>query len=147
MVGRGLLTKNPVNGVLKRPEGGSHEELQLRIMAHGLLQTFERYYITMAILAKNGSGTLSRAELEQLCFLTAQRISQLHEVAAPEFSDRNLFRQFIGLLRENGVLTTDADEKLAFSEVIEEISEDARFILSAEIRHGIMRAAPQVLRD
>jgi glycerol-3-phosphate O-acyltransferase len=97
----------------------------------------------MAILAKNGSGKLTRAELEQLCFLTAQRISRLHEIAAPEFSDRNLFRQFINLLRENGVLGTDADEKLVFAEVIREISEDAKFILSTEIRHGIMRVAPQ----
>lgn len=143
----GLLTENPANGVLKRPEGGSRADLQLRIMAHGLLQTFERYYITMAILAKNGSGKLTRSELEQLCFLTAQRISQLHEIAAPEFSDRNLFRQFIAVLRENGVMTTNAEEKLEFSEVIEEIGEDARFILSAEIRHGIMRVAPQILRD
>jgi glycerol-3-phosphate O-acyltransferase len=138
-----LLDRNPETGVLKRPEGGSHEELQLRIMAHGLLQTFERYYITMAVLAKNGPGTLTRPELEQLCYLTAQRISQLHEVAAPEFSDRNLFRQFIALLRENGVLTTNAEEKLEFGEVIRTISDDARFILSAEIRHGILRVAPQ----
>jgi glycerol-3-phosphate O-acyltransferase len=143
LVEKGLLTKNPETGVLNPPAGGSHEDLQLRIMAHGLLQTFERYYITMAILAKNGSGTLTRAELEQLCFLTAQRISQLHEIAAPEFSDRNLFRQFISLLRENGVLSNGDDEKLEFAEVIREISDDARFILSADIRHGILRVAPQ----
>jgi glycerol-3-phosphate O-acyltransferase len=147
MVEKGLLAQDAGTGVLKPPAGGSREDLQLRIMAHGLLQTFERYFITMAILAKNGSGKLTRAELEQLCFLTAQRISQLHEIAAPEFSDRNLFRQFINLLRENGVLSSGADEKLVFAEVIREISEDARFILSAEIRHGIMRVAPQVLQD
>jgi glycerol-3-phosphate O-acyltransferase len=147
MVEKGLLAQDGGTGVLKPPAGGSHEDLQLRIMAHGLLQTFERYFITMAILAKNGSGKLTRAELEQLCFLTAQRISQLHEIAAPEFSDRNLFRQFINLLRENGVLSSGADEKLVFAEVIREISEDARFILSTEIRHGIMRVAPQVLQD
>jgi glycerol-3-phosphate O-acyltransferase len=143
LIATGLLSRNPETGLLKRPEGGSHEELQLRIMAHGLLQTFERYYITMAVLAKNGPGTLTRSELEQLCYLTAQRISQLHEIAAPEFCDRNLFRQFIALLRENGVLTTNAEEKLEFGEVIQTISDDARFILSAEIRHGILRVAPQ----
>ena len=112
-----------------------------------LLQTFERYFITMAILAKNGSGQLTRGELERLCYLTAQRIAQLHEIAAPEFSDRNLFRQFISLLRDNGVLTTNAEEKLEFDEVIGQISDDARFILNADIRHGIMRVAPQVLHE
>jgi glycerol-3-phosphate O-acyltransferase len=144
---QGLLTKNRKNKTLQRPEGGSHEELQLRVMGHGLLHTFERYFITMAILDKNGSGTLSRSELERLCFLTAQRISQLNEFAAPEFSDRNLFRQFIALLRESGVLTTNSDEKLEFNEVIRQISDDARYILNKEIRHGIIRVAPQVLEE
>jgi glycerol-3-phosphate O-acyltransferase len=147
LVDRGLLKRKPESGLLKSPDGGTREDQQLRIMGHGLLQTFERYYITMAILAKNGSGRLTRSELERLCHLTAQRIAQLNEIAAPEFSDRNLFRQFIALLRENGVLTTNAEEKLEFDEVIGQISEDAKFILSAEIRHGITRVAPQVLHD
>jgi glycerol-3-phosphate O-acyltransferase len=146
LVDRGLLKLDPDSGLLDRPEGGSAEELQLLIMGHALLQTFERYYITTAILAKNGSGVLTRSELERLCHLTAQRISLLHEMAAPEFSDRNLFRQFISLLRENGILTPNGDEKLEFDELIERISDDAKFVLSKEIRHGIMRVAPQVLQ-
>ena len=145
MLKQDLLNENSKGGALQRPEGGSLEELQLRVMGYALLQTFERFYITTAILAKNGSGKLSRSELERLCFLTAQRISQLNEFAAPEFSDQGLFRQFISLLRENGVLTTNSDEKLEFNEVIQQISDDARYILSKEIRHGIMRVAPQVL--
>jgi glycerol-3-phosphate O-acyltransferase len=144
---RGLLTRRGESGTFRRPEGGTREDLQLSIMAHGLLQTFERYYITMAVLAKNGSGRLTRGELEQLCFLTAQRIAQLHEMAAPEFSDRNLFRQFINLLREADILTTGAGDTLEFGTVIGQIGEDARFILSREIQHGIMRVAPQVLRE
>jgi len=117
----------------------------LRIMGHALLQTFERYYITVAVLAKNGSGKLTRNELERLCILTAQRISLLNEFAAPEFYDRNLFRNFITLLRESDVLTTNSDEKLEFNSVIQQISDDSRFILSQEIRHNIIRVAPQVL--
>ncbi len=141
-----LLSKNAEGNVLRCPKGGGQKELQLRVMGHSLLQTFERYFITVAILAKNGSGTLTRGDLERLCYLTAQRISQLNEFAAPEFSDRNLFRQFIVLLRDEGVLTTNADEKLEFNEMLRQISNDAKFILSKEIRHGILRVAPQVLR-
>ncbi len=142
---QGLLKKGEDDEILKRPKGGSRKEQQLRVMGHSLLQTFERYYITVAILAKNGSGTLTRSELERLCFLTAQRISQLNEFAAPEFSDRHLFRQFIALLRDTGTLTTNAEEKLEFNEMIQQLSNDAKFILSREIRHGILRVAPQVL--
>jgi glycerol-3-phosphate O-acyltransferase len=147
LLDQGLVTRDSESDMLMRPEGGSRKELQLRVMGHTLLQTFERYYITVAILAKNGSGTMTRSELERLCMLTAQRISQLNEFAAPEFSDRNQFRQFISLLRENGVLTTNGEEKLEFNSVIKQINDDARYILSKEIRHGIMRVAPQVLRE
>jgi glycerol-3-phosphate O-acyltransferase len=143
---RGLLSENEESGWLERPVGGGNKELQLSIMGYALLQTFERYYITVAILAKNGTGTLTRGELERLCFLTAQRLSQLNDFASPEFSDRQLFRQFIALLRDNGVLTTNEDEKLEFNEMIQQISDDAEYILSKEIRHGIIRVAPQVLR-
>jgi glycerol-3-phosphate O-acyltransferase len=146
MLGQGLLAANEESGMLERPEAGGRKELQLGVMGHALLQTFERYYITVAILAKNGSGTLTRGELERLCFLTAQRISQLNEFAAPEFSDRQLFRQFIAMLRDNGALTTNKDEKLEYNEMIQQISDDAEFILSREIRQGIMRVAPQILR-
>lgn len=145
LIGHGLLSRNESGESLRCPKGGSHKEQQLRVMGHTLLQTFERYYITVAVLARNGSGTLTRRELERLCVLTAQRISQLNEFAAPEFSDRNLIRQFIVLLREEEILTTNADEKLEFNKTIEQLSKDAKFILSKEIRHGILRVAPQVL--
>ena len=141
----GLLVENPENGDLEKPEGGSHEDLQLRIMGHALLQTFERYYITVAVLAKNGSGKLSRSELERLCILTAQRISQLNEFAAPEFYDRKQIRQFIKLLLDTGVLRNNEEDKLEFNSVIQQISEDSRYVLSEEIRYNIIRVAPQVL--
>jgi len=144
---QGLLLEHEESEILERAEGSSQKAQQLRIMGHGQIQTFERFYITIAILAKNGSGTLTRSELERLCILTAQRISQLSEFAAPEFYDRNLFRQFIAQLRENGALTTNPEEKLEFGEMITQMSEDAKIILSKDIRHSIMRVAPQVLQD
>lgn len=146
LVERGLLNKGKNDGVLRRSKGGSAKELQLRIMGHALLQTFERYYITVAILARNGSGTLTRGELEHLCFLTAQRLSQLNEFAAPEFSDKHLFKQFVTLLRDTGVLTTNEDEKLEFNQMIQQLSDDAKYMLSRDIRHGIMRVAHQAIK-
>ncbi len=144
---QGLIRENPDNKTLERAAGSSHEAQRLKIMAHGQIQTFERYYITTAVLAKNGSGTLSRRDLERLCILTAQRISQLSEFAAPEFYDRNLFRQFIAMLRKNGTLTTNAEEMLEFGEMIQQLSADAKIFLSKDIRNNIMRVAPQVLAE
>jgi glycerol-3-phosphate O-acyltransferase len=147
LLDRKLLTVSDDEEVLRRAEGGSHEAMQLEIIGQGLLQTFERYYITLTVLAKNGSGTLTRAELERLCMLTAQRISQLSEFAAPEFYDRNLFKHFIDVLRSTGALRSNPEGKLEFDDSIERFSADARVILGKEIRHGIIRVAPQVLQD
>jgi glycerol-3-phosphate O-acyltransferase len=141
----GLLTVPDSGGEIQRAEGGTADAGQLNLLARCLLQTLERYFITITVLTKNGSGTLNRAQLEKLCMLTAQRISQLHEFEAPEFYDRRLFRQFISELRRLGYLTNSPDEKLEFGERLNRISRDARFILSKEIRHGISRIAPQVL--
>jgi glycerol-3-phosphate O-acyltransferase len=146
LLNQGLLAKSKKSDILQCPQSGGHKDQQLRVMGHALLQTFERYFITVAILDSNGTGTLTRGELERLCYLTAQRMSQLNEFAAPEFSDRNLFKQFIAQLRDEGVISTNADEKLEFNEKIQQISNDAKFILSKEIRHGILRVAPQVLK-
>jgi glycerol-3-phosphate O-acyltransferase len=144
---RGLLVESKVPDFVERADGSTDLASQLQILGNALLQTFERYYITVAVLAKNGSGVLSRAQLERLCTLAAQRINQLSKFDAPEFYDRNLFRQFIDLLRELQVLSVNEEGKLEFGEAISSITEDAKTLLSKDIRHGIIRVAPQVLQE
>jgi glycerol-3-phosphate O-acyltransferase len=97
LVKLGLLREEQNGAMLLRAQGSSNEAIQLRLLGHGLLQTFERYYITVAVLVKNGNGTLSNAQLEKLCGLTAQRLSILHEFEAPEFYDKNLLKTCSGI--------------------------------------------------
>src|SRR5699024_12720387 len=59
------------------------------------------------LFRSNGSGILTRGQLEKLCILTAQRISMLHEFEAPEFYDRTLFRQFIAAMFDTGFISRD----------------------------------------
>jgi len=144
---RGLLVDSALEGFVERADGSTASASQLQILGNALLQTFERYYITVAVLAKNGSGVLSRAQLERLCTLAAQRINQLSKFDAPEFYDRTLFRQFIDLLRQLDVLAVNEEGKLEFNDTINSITEDAKTLLSKDIRHGIIRVAPQVLQE
>jgi len=104
-----------------------------------MLQAFERYYIAIAALVRNGPHTLSAGELENLCTQTAQRLSLLHELNAPEFFDKSLFRGFIQKLRERRVIWPDENGKLEFDAALEDIVRDAKVILSREIRHGILK--------
>jgi len=128
---------------LKRARGGSETAASLNLMGRGMLQTFQRYFITIAVLVKNGSGVLSRGELEKLCTLTAQRISMLHEFDAPEFYDKTLFRQFIGNLTKAGVLQRNSEGKLTFDEVLESVTHDAKLFMTKELRHGIIQIASE----
>ncbi len=143
----GLLAYSEDGQTILRAPGDTDEAGQLGLLARCLLQTLERYYITIAVLARNGSASLSRGQLEKLCILTAQRIFRLYEFEAPEFYDRSLFRQFINELRELGILTNNREGKLLFDERLDSISEHARFILRKEIRLLIIRSAAQAVPE
>ncbi len=130
---------------LQRAPGGSDQTYYLRLLANSMVQTFERYFITVSILAKNGSGQLTRQQLEQLCILSAQRISLLHEFEAPEFYDKTLFKLFIESLNETGILKRDEEGRLVFDQRLEQFARDARLILDKEVRHAIIQVTPEVL--
>ncbi|MFC4819037.1 glycerol-3-phosphate 1-O-acyltransferase PlsB [Dokdonella ginsengisoli] len=142
---RGLLaTVEGTDGrILERGPGQSNAAFRLRVLAHTLMPAIERYYIGLALLVKNGPHALSAGELENLSYLTAQRLSLLHEMNAPEFFDKALFRGFIQKLRERRVISADANGKLVFEAELEAVAKDARVILSREIRHGILKLTPE----
>ncbi|HEX7915865.1 glycerol-3-phosphate 1-O-acyltransferase PlsB [Rudaea sp.] len=142
-VARGLLKSDDSRESLQREPGQSDGAFQLRVIAQSLLQTIERYYIAIAALVRNGPNTLTATELENLCTLTAQRLSLLQQLNAPEFFDKALFRGFIAKLRERRVIWPDADGKLEFHADLESIVRDAKLILSREIRHGILKLTPE----
>src|SRR5690606_3024356 len=145
----GLLEQVSVDdgGILARHAGQSDEVFRLRAIGHPLQQAFERYYIAISVLAKNGSGTLGAGELEGLCQLAAQRLSLLYAPAAPEFFDKALFRGFIQKLREMGLVKLDQNSKLAFDERLSGFARDAKIILGRELRHTIEKISPEAARD
>lgn len=128
---------------LARPAGGSRAAMQLETLAHGVLQTFQRYYIAIALLVKRGPGRLTRGDLERLCQLTAQRMSMLYEFNPPDFFDRATFRSFIDVLSRNEIIWTQEDGTLSFGETVHTINEDARVILSKKVRHSIIQVTPE----
>lgn len=143
LVAEGLLEFEADSGFLCRGPGQTDAVYQLRAIAHSLQQAFERYYIAIAILVKNGPAALSSSELENLCHLTAQRLSLLYAPAAPEFFDRSLFRGFIQKLKELGIIRADAAGKLTFDDRLAEWAKDSRVILGRELRHTVMKISPE----
>lgn len=127
---------------LTRSVGQANEVFRLQTIGHSLQQAFERYYITISILVKNGPGVLSSGELEHLCHLAAQRLSLLYASTAPEFFDRSLFRGFIQKLRELTLVWPDQNSKLLYDDHLNEWAKDAKFILGRELRQTIERISP-----
>ncbi|MCD9032365.1 glycerol-3-phosphate 1-O-acyltransferase PlsB [Luteimonas sp. Y-2-2-4F] len=133
-------------GIYQRNAGQTDEVFRLRALGHPLQQAFERYYIAISVLAKNGSGTLGTTELESLCQLAAQRLSLLYAPAAPEFFDKSLFRGFIQKLRELELVKLDTNSKLTFDQRLDAWARDAKVILGRELRHTIEKVSPEAVR-
>jgi glycerol-3-phosphate O-acyltransferase len=133
-------------GILARQSGQTDEVFRLRAIGHALQQAFERYYIAISVLAKNGPGVLGAGELESLCHLAAQRLSLLYAPAAPEFFDKALFRSFIQKLRELRLVWPDANSKLVFDDRLAALAKDATVILGRELRHTIEKISPEAAR-
>ncbi|MBW8822945.1 MAG: glycerol-3-phosphate 1-O-acyltransferase PlsB [Xanthomonadales bacterium] len=146
-VREGLLAETQENdaSVLTRGLGETDEVFRLRALGHPLRQAFERYYIAISVLAKNGPGMLSAGELESLCHLAAQRLSLLYAPAAPEFFDKSLFRGFIQKLRALRLVWADGNGKLEFDERLDAWARDAKTILGRELRHTIERISPDAV--
>jgi glycerol-3-phosphate O-acyltransferase len=142
LVRRGLLESSGDGRVLERSAGQDDGAYQLKVIARSLIQAFERYYIAIAALVKNGPNSMTGAQLENACTLTAQRLGLLNELSAPEFFDKALFRGFIQKLRERRVVWTGDDGTLDYDSALEDMVRDARIILSREVRHSILKITP-----
>lgn len=130
------LLKQEGNKII-RPANGSDQFVQLSILSRFIIQTIERYYISVAILIQEGSGQLDASQLEKQSTQMAERMSILFGLNAPEFFDKALFRNFIAKLQEKNIVTKNQDDKLEYGEQIKRVSDDARFVLNSELRQAI----------
>lgn len=126
---------------LVAPEPNSREFAELQLLGETMRPTLERYLLTLALLQHQGSGRLSRKDLEESSHLLAQRLALLYEFNAPEFSERSLFAQVVGNLIGSGLLQEDEAGRLYFDERITGPAADAELLLAAEIRRTIRRMA------
>ncbi|MFK8052107.1 MAG: glycerol-3-phosphate 1-O-acyltransferase PlsB [Woeseiaceae bacterium] len=136
MCAHGLLERD--GNLLRRPPAGSALAFSLGQMGQSVVPVLQRYYMTIALLNKHGSGTLSQSQLEEICQLCAERLSILYGMRSPDFFDRRLFRTFLGTLRETGVISVDEHKNLTFSLAFETIENDARLVLGEPLRHSIL---------
>ncbi len=134
----GILTRDPDSRMLVRPPTGSARAFQLLMLGQSMVPMLQRFYLVVALLFRHGSGVLTRVQLENLCQQSAERLSMIYGLHSPDFFDKNLFRDFIGKLRQQGVLRRNEQGLLEFDEDLNRIGDDARLVLGEEIRHSIL---------
>jgi glycerol-3-phosphate O-acyltransferase len=140
LLNHGLLTASDDRSVWHRPATETIEAVQLSVLARATVPIIERFYLAISLLVKAGSGRLTQDALESQCQLTAQRMSMLYELNAPEFFDKALFSNFIGLLRSRQVVRVDAEGKLAYEDaMLEAVAADAQLVLQEQIRNSILQ--------
>ncbi|MBT13335.1 MAG: glycerol-3-phosphate 1-O-acyltransferase [Oceanospirillaceae bacterium] len=138
LVEHGYLLHNS-RGYCATP-ASSYEFAMLEGLAGNMMQTLERYFLTLTILSQKGSGVLDAAALEEQSTLLAQRISLLYGINAPEFFDKNLFRALIRqLISEQRLAKTD-DDKLTFDDGLQELISSLEDMLDGALRESILRS-------
>jgi glycerol-3-phosphate O-acyltransferase len=139
LAGQGLLERSADGAAWRRPTTGSDEAVRLSLIAQATIQTIERYYLAIALLLRAGRLVLTPEALERRCVAMAQRMSMLYGLAAPEFFDRAMFRDFIELLQARGVIHVDGAGRLTYDDALLAVAEDARVVLSEQIRNSILQ--------
>ncbi len=130
----GLL--NYHDGYWNRPTTGTHPAQQLNIMGESIRPTMERFEIVMTVLEHTG-GKSDRAQLAHRCQLVGQRLAALHGFNAPEFFEPLLFKRFIEVLVETGVLESKAGGIVNLTETGRAVSQRAGLILDDSILGNI----------
>ncbi len=123
---------------VERLAGGSIEAGKLRVLANALMQTYERFFIVIAVLSKSGSEQLTVTQLENLCHKTASKLNLLYGFNSPDFFDKSLFKNFIQNLKKEQVIATNAEAKIIFTDNLKTFYLGAKRLLSRRIRHSVL---------
>ena len=130
------------NGLLSVPETNSKCYQQLQVLATPVEQSLERYFMTLALLAQQGSGNLTENEVVDLCHLLGQRLSVLYADDIPDFFDRALFTSFISALTRLDYLQKEEETGiLTFDQRIDDIAHHAKYVLSPDMMQILQQVA------
>lgn len=141
LIAHGLIVELG-DGMLSVPEANSRCYQQLQVLATPVEQSLERYFMTLALLAQQGSGNLTENEVVDLCHLLGQRLSVLYADDIPDFFDRALFTSFIGALTRLDYLQKEEETGiLTFDQRINDIAHHAKYVLNPDMMQILQQVA------
>jgi glycerol-3-phosphate O-acyltransferase len=140
LVALGLLKEN--NNKLTSAADEDPNWSRLMTLAQAVQPALQRYAISLTMLHSLQAGeTLRRAELEQESQKLAQRIAALHGINAPEFFDKNLFRNQVKVLKDEGWVEHTEGAGMRPSEQSNTLYTTVLNLLSIPVQQGLQQAA------
>ncbi len=109
-------------------------QLRLRLLGNLVVPIVERFYIGVALLDREGIGTLDAETWLAECLAIAERYVRLHGINTPEFADPELFTQFLEQLVRHGMVRTLPGGGLSFDDRITSVVHAGRRVVAEELR-------------
>jgi glycerol-3-phosphate O-acyltransferase len=139
MVEQGLLTSNATGDTFSKAGSGSVDSSRLNLLARIISPILEVYYLTLALLSRNGTEKVLREELEKNCQLMAQRVAMIHQLNSPDYSDKKLISNFIETLIKINYVKVYDTKHVEYSEVFQKADRRIRQLLPKEMRSNILQ--------
>lgn len=139
------LQKDSASGRLSLVDSHRRESFYMLSLAKVALPAVQRYYLTLALLLRHGSGGVDAQGLRQQCRACAERLEHIHGQSSPEFYDSSLFQGFIEMLDEEGVVKQNSAGNLEFVQSAKVLAERLTPLLGYELRHSIDNIAARPL--
>ncbi|MFC6052903.1 glycerol-3-phosphate 1-O-acyltransferase [Acinetobacter sp. Ac_877] len=144
-----LISKD-ADGNLISPAPNTEDHNQLVVLATPVMQSLERYYMTLSLITQRGSGNISTRQVEELSHLVGQRLSVLYEFNSPEFFDKALFQSFIKVLTQKGYISTNENNAIVFDEQFKNVTQYANLVLddvTLQMLHHITSFTDEELKE
>lgn len=126
---------------LSAPKDDTRESFELRLIGETIRPLIETNLIVLTLLARSGSGSLTRHALENDCQQLARSLAALHGGHAPGRSSQAAFSSRIAHLIDAAYLDEEATGHLRFDQRIATMLACTRLILPAEARELTMHLA------
>ncbi len=126
-----------------RAAAGSAESVALMRLANVVTQALARDFLCACILAQAPDGVIDADNLARQCQLCAERLSRTHGMTATELYDKHLHRAFVDAMLERRYIKR-TDDTICANPSLFKIEDEARALLSGQVRHAIIAASRAV---
>ena len=138
LVRAGLLQRHTAGGYFA-PSVHTQLHYRLHMLSQLIMQTLERLYIVIGLLAQPGDAVSTRTELQDQSQQVARKMSRIYGLNAPEFFDPQLFNEFIDKLIADGIVSEGVAGKLSYKSVVNDVIRAAERVINAEFRYAVSR--------